>query len=271
MTQLSLVRSALAATTLLSCGLAQAAIVCGDFFSQSARSGKLGILTFVPLSSSGASVDDRRADRDSLKGSLKPRLAQLAAEIKERSREADSTAMTLQPYVCESTTGITEPDDLGTLDKWHAIGAVWSDPAKPRVVNIFILVPKYALERNDSDPAQAAISVAYPLPDGKPLAQWQDVLNLEHQPLEGVFSFGLGMAYLETRRYVAAKYSLCKSRWLIKQYLKDPAAQQSSNGLKDIVVRLDKAIDASARGMESDRVAEPLEVHAMCAQDDPQP
>jgi hypothetical protein len=271
MTMLSIIRNSLVATTLLSCGLAQAAIVCGDFFSQGARSGKLGILTFVPLSPSGASLDDRRADRDSLKGSLKPRLAQLAAEIKERSREADSTAMTLQPYVCESTSGITDPDDLGTLDKWHAIGAVWSDPATPRVVNIFILVPKYALERNDPDPAQAAISVEYPLPDGKPLAQWQDALNLEHQPLEGVFSFGFGMAYLETGRYVAAKYSLCKSRWLIKQYLKGPPAQQSSGGLKDIVARLDKAIDVAARGMDSDKVAEPLEVHAMCAQDNSRP
>ena len=87
-------------------------------------------------------------------------------------------------------------------------------------MNISILLPDYALAKNLRNPAGATISIEYTPPGASSPVPASVALDLEQPPFPGVYAFGLGTAYLQARRYVAAKYSLCMSRSLIVDYLK---------------------------------------------------
>lgn len=270
MTMQSVLAKSFAATILAWSGLARASFACDDYFTDHAPDGKLSILAFVPVSPSSASPEARRADQQTFQFNLKTKMQSFASGIRRSSGETLSHAMTFEPFVCEATNRITDPKDLVTLMDRNTIGAVWSDPASPNIVNISILLPNYAVAKNLHDLANATISIDYRLPGGDLRAQWNDALDLERPPFSGVYAFGFGIAYLKAQRFVAAKYSLCMSRSLITEYLKNAPNPDSREILQDMVGQLDQFIAEAVTAMTANKLAEPPEVYAMCVAAKPQ-
>ena len=258
------IRGGMAAVMALGAVLARANIVCDKFFVTPVDKNEYRMLTFVPLSAASATAGEQQADSELLALNLRNKLRKFAKGVRDRTGESADTSMVLQPYVCNSVGAITSRQDVDMLVDRNAIGAFWSDAAQP-AVNITFLVPTYTSMRNLPDPGQSAVSVEFTLPDGNPVAQWGAALNLDRPPFSGVFAFGVGMAYRQTQRFVAAKYSLCNSKVLITGYLKDVPDADSVEVLKDILQRLDTNIVEVSRILAESGTEEPDAVRAMCA------
>lgn len=267
MTIRSIARAGLLAALVACAGLARASIVCDSFHRSVFAKDKYGVLAFVPVSAaSAASATAASADaaRAVFAENLKNKLHKFVGKIRDRTGDSGAAAMQLEPYVCNSTNAITDRQDLDTLVDRNAIGVVWPNAGEADAVDITVLVPSYASLRNLPDISDS--TVEYPLPAGEPNVQWRQALDLEHPPFAGMFTFGLGMAYLQAQRYVAAKYSLCNSKVLISGYLKDAPDSDSSGVLRDIVARLDAGIATATGALATNKIAEPQAVYAMCAE-----
>ena len=264
----SIFTPALVATILACAGPVQATIVCDEFIATHGWDGKLSVLAFVPATP-GATADATRASRQTFQLSLQNKLQSFASSIRRSSRETLANAMTFEPFVCDASNRITDPRDFVFLAERHAVGAVWSDPASATIVNVSIVLPGYAVANNLRDASGATISIEYRLPEAP--APVSGAFDPEQPPFPGVYAFGLGTAYLEAKRYVAARYSLCMSRTLIVDYLKTATNEDSKDILKDLLKQLDGNIAEAAKGLTDNRLEEPQAVYAMCVAAKPTP